>query len=110
LHQLFFGKLVAQALVQLIGDIWWRVRKGASQFNDQAFRIVEGCPVIPGNGAQFLIAQAGFSALGRINVYSERTTDARCSADFSQLDVAQRDKSLPAKGSFHGDPAPHESR
>src|SRR6266702_274050 len=48
-------------------------------------------------------------AHGRIDVYSERTTDPRRYADFSKLNVTQRDKSFAAEPGFHGDAAPDES-
>jgi hypothetical protein len=89
LHQLFFGKLVTQTRIQLVGNVRGRVRKGVSQFNDQSFSIIERRQVFPENCAQFLITQACFSAHGRINVYSKRTADARSGADSSQLNVAQ---------------------
>ena len=89
LHQLLLGKLLPQTRVQLIRNIRRRVGQRVSQFNDQSFRIVEGRQIVAGNGAQFLIAQACLSAHGRIDIYSERTTDTRSSANFSQLNVAQ---------------------
>jgi hypothetical protein len=89
LHQLFFGKLIPQPRIQIIGHVRRRVRHCVSQFNHQSFSIIERRYVVAGNGAQFLIAQTCFSAHGRIDVYSERTTNTRSSADFSQLNVAQ---------------------
>jgi hypothetical protein len=86
---LFFGKLIAQTRIQIVGNIRGRFRQRVSQLNDQPLRIIEGCQIVAGNGAQFFIAQARFSAHGRIDVYSERTTDARSSAYFSQLNIAQ---------------------
>jgi hypothetical protein len=38
---------------------------------------------------QLFIAQAGFSAHGRIDVHSERTANAYCGADSPQLNIAQ---------------------
>jgi len=55
------------------------------------------------------MAQACFSAHGRIDIYSERTTNSVRGANFSQLNVTQRDKSFPAEPRFHGDAAPDES-
>ena len=75
--------------IQLIRNIRRRVGQRVSQFNDQSFRIIEGRQIVAGNGAQLLIAQACFSAHGRIDVYSEGTPNTRCSANFSQLNVAQ---------------------
>jgi hypothetical protein len=89
LHQLFLGKLVAQTRVQLIRNIRRRVGQRVSQFNDQSFRIIEGRQIVAGNGAQFLIAQTCLSAHGRIDVYSEGTTNTCRSANFSQLNVTQ---------------------
>jgi len=88
LHQLFLGKLIAQTCVQLIRNIRRRVGQRVSQFNDRSFRFIEGRQIVAGNSSQFLIAQACFSAHDRIDVYSEGTTNTRCSANFSQLNVA----------------------
>jgi hypothetical protein len=46
------------------------------------------------------IAEARFSAHGRIDIYSERTTDPRRGADFSKLNVTQRDQSFAAEPRF----------
>jgi hypothetical protein len=89
LHQLFFGKLIAQARVQLIGDIRQRIGERVGKFNDQSFRVIEWRHVVATNSMQLFIAQAGFSAHGRIDVYSERTADACCGADSPQLHIAQ---------------------
>jgi hypothetical protein len=89
LHELFFRKLIAQTPIQIVGNIGWRVSQGVSQFNYQSFSIVKRCHVIAENGAQLFIAQTGFSAHGRIDVYSEWTTDARSGADSSKLNVTQ---------------------
>ena len=51
--------------------------------------VIERRPVVAKSGAQLFIAEAGFSAHGRIDVYSEWTTDARRGAHFSQLNVTQ---------------------
>ena len=51
LHQLFFGKLIAQTPIQIVGNIRRRVRHGVSQFNDKSFSIIEVCHVVAGNGA-----------------------------------------------------------
>ena len=58
------------------------------------------------HSAQFVIVQACFSAHGRIDIYSERTTDPRRGADFSQLNVTQEDQSFAAEPRFHGNAAP----
>jgi len=84
-------------------------RKSVSQVNDEPFRVIEKRQIIPKNGAQFLISSPCFSAHGRIDVYSKRTTDACCSPGFSELNVAQRDKPFPAETGFHRDPAPHQT-
>ena len=89
LHQLFFGKLVAQTLIQIIGDIRRRVCHGVSQFYDQSLDVIERRHVVVDNGAQFFIAQACFSVHGRVDVYLEWATDARRGPNFSQLNVAQ---------------------
>ncbi len=89
LHQLFLGKLVAQPRVQIIGNVRWRLCHGISQFNDQSLRVIKGRSVVAKSGAQLFIAEAGFSAHGRIDVYSEGATDARCGANTPQLNVTQ---------------------
>jgi len=86
---LFFGKLVSQVRIQIVGNIRRRVCHAVSEFNHQSFRVIERCPVVAENGAEFVIAQASLSAHGRIDVYSEWATDARRGPNFSQLNVAQ---------------------
>jgi len=87
LHQLFLGKLVAQPRVQIIGNVRWRLCHGISQFNDQSLRVIKGRPVVAKSGEQLFIAEAGFSAHARIDIYSEGTTNPRCGSDFSQLNI-----------------------
>ena len=70
---------------------------------------LNGVLVVAEHSEQFGIAHAHFSAHGRIDVYSERTTDTRRGADLSQLNVTQRDKSPTAKRSFHCNAAPDKS-
>jgi hypothetical protein len=109
LHQLFFGKLIAQPCVQIVRDIRWRVAHRVRQLNDKAFRIVKRRPVVAKHSVQLIIVQAGFSAHGRIDIYSEKTTNPGSSADFSKLNVTQRDKPFSAERRFHGNAAPDES-
>jgi hypothetical protein len=87
LHQLFFGKLLSQTRIQIVRDIRWRVCHRVSQLNGQAFCVIEQRSLVAEHSEQFGIAQARFSAHGRIDVYSEGTTDTRRGADFSQLNV-----------------------
>ena len=108
LHQLFFGELLLQTRIQIIRDIRRRISHRVSQLNDQALRVIEGGSVVAEHSEQFVIAQARFSADGRINIYSEGTTDPRRGSDFSQLNVTQRDNSFAAERRFHGDSAPDE--
>ena len=61
------------------------------------------------NGAQFFSAQPCSSAHGRIYVYSEWATDTRRGPNFSQLNVAQRNKSFATESGFHGEAAPHQA-
>jgi hypothetical protein len=82
--------------------------KPISKFNDHPFRVIEKRQIISDNGAQFLVTQSRFSAHGRIDIYSEGTADACSGADFSQLNIAQRDKSFSAHSGFHCNSAPHE--
>jgi hypothetical protein len=88
LHELFFRKLLSQTRIQIVRDIRGRISYRVSQLNDKAFRVIEWRAFVAEHGVQFFIAQAGFSAHGRIDIHSERTTDARRGADFSQLNVA----------------------
>ena len=110
LHELFFGELFSQMRIQIVRNIRGRISHAVSQFNDQAFGIIEWGPVVAEHSEQFVIVQACFSAHGRINIYSERTSDARSGSDFSQLNVTQRDNSFAAERGFHGDAAPDKSR
>jgi hypothetical protein len=103
-------KLIAQTRIQIVRDIRGRISHRVSQPDDKAFRAIEWRPLVAGHSAQFKIAQALLSAHGRINIYSKRTTDPRRSADFSQLNVTQRDKSFAAEPRFHGDSAPDKSQ
>jgi len=41
LHQLFFGKLLSQTRIQIVGDIRGRICHRVSQLNDKAFRVIE---------------------------------------------------------------------
>ena len=41
LHQLLFGELVAEARVQVIGDVGGRLHHGVGQFQNQPLRIVK---------------------------------------------------------------------
>jgi hypothetical protein len=109
LHQLFFVKLFSQTRIQIVRDIRRRISHRVSQLNDKAFCISEWPAIIARHSEQFFIAQACFSAHGRIDIYSERTTNARRGADFSNLDVTQGDKSFAAETRFHGDAAPDQS-
>ena len=109
LHQLFFGKLIAQTRIQIVRDIRRRISHRVSQLNDKTFRVIEWRSLVAEHSAQFVIAQACFSAHGRIDIYSEWAADPRRGADFSQLNVTQRDKSFAAKPRFHGDAAPDET-
>ena len=89
LHQLFLGKLLSQTRVQIVRNIRGCIGHRVSQLNDKTFRVIERRPIIGGDSAQFVIAQACFPAHGRINVYSERTSDPSRGADSSQLNVTQ---------------------
>src|SRR5262249_5894798 len=108
LHQLFFGELVSQTRIQIVRDVRGRVSHRVSQLKDQSFCVIEWGPVVAGHGEQFFVAKPCFSAHGRIDVYSERTSDPCRGADFSQLNVAQRNDSFPPECCFHGDAAPDE--
>ena len=109
LHQLFFGKLFSQTSIQIVGDIRRRICHRVSQLDGKAFGVIERRSVFAEHSAQFVIAQACFSAHGRIDIYSERATDTRRNSDFSKLNVTQRDKSFTAERCFHGDAAPDHS-
>ena len=98
-----------QTRIQIVRDVCGRTNHRVSQLDDKPFRVVERCAVIAGHSAQLLVTQDRFSADGRIDINSEKTTDPRGGTDFSQLDVTQRDKSLPAERRFHCDAAPDES-
>src|SRR5262245_48755997 len=108
LHQLFLGELFSQPRIQIVRYIRGRISHRVSQLNDQSFRIIEWRPLVAEHSEQFAIAQACFSAHGRINIYSETTTDPRRGSDFSQLNVTQRDNSFAAERGFHDDAAPDE--
>ena len=108
LHQLFSGELFSQTRVQIVRDIRGRISHPVSQLNHQAFRVTKWGPIVAEYSEQFVIAQACFSAHGRINIYSERTSDPRRGSAFSQLNGTQRDNSFAAKRCFHGDAAPNE--
>jgi hypothetical protein len=105
LHQFFLEKLLSQTRIHIVRNIRGRTRHRVSQLNDKAFRVIEWRPVVADHSAQFLIAQACFSVHGRIDIYSERTADPRRGTDFSELNVAQRDKSFAPERRFHGDAA-----
>ena len=107
LHELLFRKLIAQTRIQLVGNIRWRVNQGVSQLNYQSLSIIKRCHVVAASSAQLFIAQTGFSAHGRIDVYSEWTTDARRGADSSKLNVTQGDQSLPVETGLHRNTAPY---
>jgi hypothetical protein len=107
LHELFFRKLIAQTRIQLVGNIRWRISQRVSQFNDEPLDVIKLRPVVAETSAQFVIAQTGFSAHGRIDVYSEWTTDARRGADSSKLNVTKGDQPLPAETGLHGNAAPY---
>ena len=109
LHQLFFGKLFSQTRIQIVRDIRGRISHRVSQLDDNAFRFIERRPIVTEHSAQFVIVQTCFSAHGRIDIYSERTTDPCRGADFSKLNVTQRDKSFAAEPRFHGDATPYHS-
>ena len=96
LHQLFFRKLLSQTHIQIVRDIRGRISHRVSQLDDKAFRVIEWGSVVAEHSAQFVIAQACFSAHGRIDIYSERTTNPGRGADFSKLDITQGDKSFAA--------------
>ena len=87
LHQLFLGELFSQPRIQIIRYIRGGISHRVSQLNDKAFRVIEWGPGMAEHSEQFVIAQSCFSAHGRINIYSERTTDPRRGSDFSQLNV-----------------------
>jgi hypothetical protein len=109
LHQLFLGKLLSQTRIQIVRDICGCISHRVSQLNDKTFRVIERRPVVAEDIAQFFIAQACFSAYGRIDIYLERTTNAHRGSDFSKLNVTQRDKSVAAESRFHCDAAPDKS-
>jgi len=108
LHQLLIGKLFSQTRIQIIRDVCGRISHRVSQLNDKTFRIIEWCPIIADHSAQFVIAQACFSAHGRIDIYSEGTTNPRRGSDLSQLNVTQGNNSFATKRRFHCDAAPDE--
>ena len=89
LHQLFLGKLLTQPRIQIVRNIRWRIGHPVRQLNDKTFRIVKRRPVVAKHSVQLVIVQPCFSAHGRIDIYSERTTNPGCSADFSKLNVTQ---------------------
>lgn len=93
LHQLFLEELFLQTRIQIVRDIRGRISHRVSQLDDKAFRVIEWGPIIAEHSEQFVIAQACFSAHGRINIYSKRTSDPRRASDLSQLNVTQRHKS-----------------
>jgi hypothetical protein len=82
LHQLFLGELFLQTRIQIVRDIRGRISHRVSQLDDKAFRVIEWGPIIAEHSEQFVIAQACFSAHGRINIYSKRTSDPRRASDF----------------------------
>jgi hypothetical protein len=106
---LFFGELIAQSRIQFVRDIRWRIGHRVRQLNDKAFRIIKRRPVVAQQSVQLVIVQACFSAHGRIDIYSEMATNPGRGADFSQLNVTQRDKPLSTECRFHGDATPDES-
>jgi hypothetical protein len=87
LHQLFFRKLLSQTRVQIVRPIRWRICHRISKLDDEAFRVIEWRSVVARHSDQFVRAEAGFSADGRIEIYSEGTTNPRCGSDFSQLNI-----------------------
>jgi hypothetical protein len=89
LHQLLLRKVGAQTRIQIVREIRGSISHGVSQLNDQPFHVIKCRSVVSEHGAQLVIAQACFSAHGRIDVYSERTTNACRGADSSQLNVTQ---------------------
>lgn len=56
LHQLFFRKLFSQTRIQIVRHIGWRICHCVSQLNDQAFSVIEWCPVVGRDSEQFFIA------------------------------------------------------
>ena len=109
LQQLFLRELFAQTGIEIFGDIGRSHGHCISQLDDQTLQIGENGEVPVRKSAQFFVAQARFSAHGRINVYSERAADARGGADFGQLDVTERDSTLFGQACLHGDAAPNEA-
>jgi len=87
-----------------MGSLPWR-----QPVHHQSFCVIKRRHVVVANGAQLFIAQASFSAHGRIDVYSEGTADARRGAYFCQLNITQGEKPFAAETGFHGDAAPNES-
>lgn len=77
LHQLFVGKLLSQTRIQILRNIRGRICHRISELNHQSFGVTERCRVLAENSTQLFIAQVCFSAHGRIDIYSERTIDAR---------------------------------
>ena len=73
LHQLFFGKVIAQPRIQIVGDIRGRIGHRVSERNDKALRLIEEGPVVAEYRPHFFVTQSCFSAHGRINIYSEGT-------------------------------------
>ena len=104
-----FLRFVSLPRVQIVRDIRGRIGYRVRQLNNKTFRIIKRRPVVAEHSAQFVIVQACFSAHGRIHIYSERTTNPGRRADFSKLNVAQRDKPFAAESRFHRDAAPDES-
>jgi hypothetical protein len=108
-QQLLFIELCAQLAVEIVGDIRWRGSHCVGEFDQQLLDITEDRQIIAFECQQLVVRQTGFSAHGRIDVYSKRTPNAYRRSHLCQLDMTQGDAALPAQSGFHADSAPHQA-